>query len=470
MKTNAKASDYRVDKSEKLAGGYGTFAAKQGAEGLLRRAVMACLLWEDNFYEDGKTNAENIKNLIPQGEPQKVFDIAVEARTKQKLRHVPLLIAREMARLDTHKGLVGTLLPQIIKRADELTEFMAIYWKDGRQPLSKQVKVGLAKAFQNFDEYQLAKYNRGENIKLRDVMFLVHPHPEQKADLFKRLADNKLQTPDTWEVALSTGKDKKETWARLINEGKLGALAFMRNLRNMEQVGVDHSVIQKGFETINPRWLLPLNYFAAAEHAPNWEREIESLMLRGFTQAPKLPGYTIFVVDVSGSMIGEISFKSKFDRLDAAAAMALIASESCEHISVYVTAGNDRTRVHQTVKVKPRRGFALCDEIKQYKYTGRLSLGGGGIFTRQCLEYIKEHETQTPDRIIIFSDSQDCDHPGSRAPKPFGAKNYIVDVAAHSRGINYQGVWTAEIAGWSEHFLDYIFAYEGLSIPEAGIQ
>ena len=470
MKTNAKASDYREDKSEKLAGGYGAFAAKQGAEGLLRRAVMACLLWEDNFYEDGKTNAENIKNLIPQGEPQKVFDIAVEARTKQKLRHVPLLIAREMARLDTHKGLVGTLLPQIIKRADELTEFMAIYWKDGRQPLSKQVKVGLAKAFQNFDEYQLAKYNRGENIKLRDVMFLVHPHPEQKADLFKRLADNKLQTPDTWEVALSTGKDKKETWARLINEGKLGALAFMRNLRNMEQVGVDHSVIQKGFETINPRWLLPLNYFAAAEHAPNWEREIESLMLRGFTQAPKLPGYTIFVVDVSGSMIGEISFKSKFDRLDAAAAMALIASESCEHISVYVTAGNDRTRVHQTVKVKPRRGFALCDEIKQYKYTGRLSLGGGGIFTRQCLEYIKEHETQTPDRIIVFSDSQDCDHPGSRAPKPFGAKNYIVDVAAHSRGINYQGVWTAEIAGWSEHFLDYIFAYEGLSIPEAGIQ
>lgn len=457
MKTNRKPVDYRIDKSARLAGGYGPCAAKQGVEALLRRSVMACLLWEDNFYEDGVSNAENIKNLIPQVEPQKVFEIAVEARVKQKLRHVPLFIAREMARLDTHKRLVGKLLPQIVKRADELTEFMSLYWRDGRQPISKQVKIGLADSFQNFDEYQLAKYNRDDQIKLRDVLFMVRPNPGQKAELFKKLAENELATPDTWEVSLSGGKNKKETWTRLINEGKIGALAFMRNLRNMEQSGVERIVIQKGFDTINPRWLLPLNYFAAAKHAPNWEREIEALMLRGFAQAPKLPGYTIFVVDVSGSMNKGISSKSEFDRLDAAATMALIASETCEHVSIYTTGGNDYSRKHKTMKIKPRRGFALCEEIKKD------NLGGGGIFTRQCLEYIKEHETETPDRIIIFSDSQDCDIPGSGVPKPFGAKNYIIDVSAHSRGINYEGVWTAEISGWSEHFLDYVFAYEGLS-------
>lgn len=462
MKTNSKPADHRVDKISRLAGGYGTYAAKQDAEALLRRSVMACLLWEDNAYEDGKSIADNIKNLIPQVEPQKVFNIAVEARNKQKLRHVPLLIAREMARIDTHKGLVGALLPKIVKRADELTEFVAIYWKDGKQPLSKQVKTGLSEAFHNFDEYQFAKYNRDEQIKLRDVLFLVHPEPRQNADLFKKIADDALTTPDTWEVSLSAGNDKKETWTRLINEGKIGALAFMRNLRNMEEVRVDRSVIQKGFETINPRWLLPLNYFAAVKYAPNWEREIEALMLRGYAQAPKLPGYTIFVVDVSGSMGSNISSKSDFTRLNAASAMALIASETCEHISIYATAGNDHTRIHKTEKVRPHRGFALCEEINK----SAMYLGGGGIFTRQCLEYIKEHETEKPDRIIIFSDSQDCDLPERRVPNPFGVKNYIVDVSSNSKGINYEGVWTAEISGWSEHFLDYIFAYEGLNINQ----
>lgn len=460
MKTNKKPVDYRFDQTARLAGGYGPYAAKQDAEALLRRSVMACLLWEDNFYEDGVSNTENIKNLIPQVDPQRVFDIAVEARIKQKLRHVPLFIAREMARIDTHKGLVGRLLPLIIRRADELTEFVALYWKDGKQPLSKQVKVGLARAFHNFDEYQFAKYNRKEQIKLRDVMFLVRPNPGQKQDLFKRIADDNLDPPDTWEVALSTGKDKKETWTRLINESKLGALAFMRNLRNMEQAGVERSVIQKGFETINPRWLLPLNYFAAAKYAPNWEREIEALMLRDFAQRPKLSGYTILVVDVSGSMGGRISSKSEFTRLDTATVLALIASETCEHISIYATAGDDWKRIHQTEKIKPRRGFALCEEIKQ----AQLRLGGGGIFTRQCLEYIRQRETETPDRIIVFTDSQDCDLPNRRIPKPFGKKNYIIDIASHLRGINYEGIWTAEISGWSEHFLDYIFAYEGLDI------
>lgn len=466
MKTNRKSVDYRIDKSARLAGGYGTYAAKQDSEALLRRSVMACLLWENGAYENGKEIADNIKNLIPQVDPQKVFDIAVEARTRQKLRHVPLFIARVMASLDTHKSLVGNLLPQIIKRADELTEFMALYWKDGRAPISKQVKVGLARAFQNFDEYQLAKYNRDDQVKLRDVLFMVHANPGQKSELFKKLADNELTTPDTWEVGLSAGKDKNETWTRLINEGKMGALAFMRNLRNMEQAGVTKSVIKKGFDTINPRWLLPLNYFAAAKHAPNWEREIESLMLRGFEQAPKLPGYTIFVVDVSGSMGTAVSSKSEFSRIDAAITMALIASETCEHVSVYATAGNDGTRIHRTAKIKPRRGFALCDEIK----ASTSIVGGGGIFTRQCLEYIKSHETETPDRIVIFSDSQDCDLPERRIPKPFGTKNYIIDVSANSRGINYDGAWTAEISGWSEHFLDYVFAYEGLSLDQGGEQ
>jgi hypothetical protein len=263
-------------------------------------------------------------------------------------------------------------------------------------------------------------------------------------------------------VALSAGLDKKATWERLITEGLLGGLAFLRNLRNMEQVGVSPSVIAHGFQTVNPGWLLPINYLAAAKAVPKWEREIEAMMLRGFSSMPKLLGHTVLIIDVSSSMISRVSENSNMSRLDAAAAMAMLASEVCERVSIYATAGSDYARIHETELMKPRRGFALTDEIHALEDR----LGGGGIFTRQCLEYIQHNERETPERIIVFSDSQDCDLPDRQTPKPFGLRNYIVDVSSHARGVNYSGVWTAEISGWSEKFINYVAAYEGVGLNE----
>ena len=460
-KTNPKAVDRRLDPVNHLAGGYGPLAARQDPQSLLRRAVLTCLLWEDLAYAEGSDVVANIRELVPQVPAAHVAEIAIEARTRQKMRHVPLLLAREMARHATHKGLVADLLPRIILRADELAEFLAIYWNEGRQPLSKQVKKGLAKAFDNFDAYQFAKYNRSRQVKLRDVLFLVHPHPKERTELFQQIASNKLPPPDTWETALSTGQNKQATWTRLITEKKLGALAFMRNLRNMDEAGVASAVIRQGFAHLDPGWLLPINFYAAARAAPTWEREIESLMLQGLSQFPKLPGETVFIVDVSGSMQAGISARSQMTRLDVAAAMTLLAAETCEHILIFATSGDDWHRIHQTERLRPRRGFALCDEVNDASNR----LGGGGIFTRQALEFVYAELKSIPDRLIVFSDSQDCDHPGKQIPKPFGKANYIVDVSSHAHGINYAGVWTAEISGWSEHFLTFIYALEGFSIP-----
>ncbi|MFO7863430.1 MAG: TROVE domain-containing protein, partial [Salinivirgaceae bacterium] len=105
-----------------------------------------------------------------------------------------------------------------------------MYWKDGRQPLSAQVKKGLAAAFQKFNAYQLAKYNRDGEVKLRDVLFLCHANPtsQEQELVWKKLIDGTLESPDTWEVNLSSGADKKETWERLLREEKLGALALLR--------------------------------------------------------------------------------------------------------------------------------------------------------------------------------------------------------------------------------------------------
>ena len=248
----------------------GAAARHISSELQLRRSVLACLLWESQFYEDGVEIAGRIAELVPKVAVEKVAALAVEAREQMKLRHASLLLVREMARQKTHRAPVSETLARVIQRADELAEFVAIYWKDGRVPLSGQVKKGLAAAFPKFDEYQLAKYDRGGPIKLRDVLFLCHakPRDEDQAAVWKRLIWGRLTTPDTWEVALSSGANKGEAWERLLREQKLGALALLRNLRNMHEAGVDESLVLNALREMSAARVLPFRFLAAARYAP----------------------------------------------------------------------------------------------------------------------------------------------------------------------------------------------------------
>ena len=447
---------------ERLAGGSGALAAKQSNTALLRRAVLANLLWEDVAYMDGMKVAEEIQRLIPLCPAIDVYNIALEARTMQKLRHTPLFLAVEMCKYPEHKMFVQDLLPQIITRADMLTDFLAIYWKDGKKPIANQAKKGLAKAFHNFNEYKFAKYDRDTAIKLRDVMFLCRPKPENQyeQDLFKKVADRTLATPETWEVLLSTGKDKKESWTKLISEGKIGGLAMLRNIANMRRANVDKKVINEGLEKLKSSMLMPLDFLKAFRMNPEFGRQIEDAMINSYSNLPKLKGKTLFIVDVSGSMGARMSEKSDFSRYDAACAMAMLAANQCEDYEIVCTAGNDYTHTgaHRHIPY-PQKGFGIFEQIRE----ANRNIGYGGIFTRQCLEWCNDKfKGQKFDRIIVFSDSQDCDFPERRIPKPFGTYNYICDVSAHTKGVNYKGIWDAEISGFSEHFITFIAAMEGI--------
>jgi hypothetical protein len=122
----------------------GGIAAHVNPEYRLRRSVMSCLLWEKEFYEDGIEIAKRISELVLLVKPEKAANIAIEARESMNLRHVPLWIVRAMAKFRIHKHLVASTLARIIQRPDEMTEFLSLYWLNRRQPLSAQVKKGLA--------------------------------------------------------------------------------------------------------------------------------------------------------------------------------------------------------------------------------------------------------------------------------------------------------------------------------------
>ena len=127
-KINPIVKSTTVDTENRLAGGMGAFAAKQDNVSLLRRVVLANLLWEDNAYVGGVTTAEHIRTLIPKCPAEQVYNIALEARLVQKLRHTPLFIAVEMCKYEATRKYVAKLLPEIITRADMLTDFLALYW------------------------------------------------------------------------------------------------------------------------------------------------------------------------------------------------------------------------------------------------------------------------------------------------------------------------------------------------------
>jgi 60 kDa SS-A/Ro ribonucleoprotein len=416
----------------------------------LRRSVMACLLWESTFYENGVAIADRIASLIPHVPVETVCEIAFDARIRFKLRHVPLLIAREMARIPSHKDAVESLLPRIIQRPDELAEFLAIYWKDGKCPISKKVKLGLAASFARFDEYQFAKYNRDGAIRLRDVMFMTHPRPiiEGQGELYKKLAEDKLAVPDTWEVALSAGADKKVTWERLMKEEKLGALALLRNLRNMAEAKVDEPTILHALEDMKVERVLPFRFIAAAKAAPQWETHIEVPMFKCLAGLEKLPGRTVLLVDVSGSMDSSISAKSDLMRMDAACGLAILARELCEDVAVY-SFSNDLKRVPD------RRGFALRDAIVNSMEHNGTNLGG-------AVDILLARETY--DRMIVLTDEQA--HDRVRQPYVAGRKHYMINVSVDENGVGY-GAWI-HIDGWSEACLAYIEALEGQPLEASG--
>jgi len=417
------------------------------AEQRLRRSVMSCLLWEDQFYEDGQSIAERIAEAASAVSPEVLSAVAIEAREINHLRHVPLLLTSLLA--ERGGSIVGKTLARIIQRADEIPEFLAIYWRNGKRPLSAQVKKGLAAAFRKFDAYALAKYNRDGAIKMRDVLFLVHAKPkdQEQAGTWKQLVDGNLPPPDTWEVALSGGGDKLEAWSRLLSEGKLGYLALLRNLRNMVDAGVERGLIESAIlARKGAHRVLPFRYVAAARACPQLEPAIDQALLSAIADLPVFSGTTAVMVDVSGSMNDKLSVKSDMTRMDAAAALAAIIPGQVRMFSFSET----------VVEVPPRRGMAGVDAIRK-------SQSHEGTYLFDAVAAINSQVNY--DRLIVITDEQAT---GNRRygyiqgllnalPNPNG-RGYMVNVAGCKNGVGY-GPWT-RIDGWSENVLRFIAACE----------
>lgn len=425
----------------------------------LERTVLNCLLFEDSYYESGTDIAKRIAELVAKSTPSRVADLAIKARDEFYLRHVPLFLVRELSRTKQGAPYVEDTLEHIIQRPDELTEYVVLHdeVKPNKYVLSAASKRGLAKAFRKFNEYQLAKWNSSKaKIRLRNVIRMVHPTPtpyikgsgkENQAKVWKRLVADELKTPDTWEAALCSGKDKKETFTRLIAEKKLGGIALLSNLRGCLEAGVSKALLKSAINEHPFPKVLPFRFIAAARHAPVLEAELDAAMARAANTLIRMPGKTAFLIDVSGSMEGAMSAKSDLTRMDAACALAIMGNYVSDDCSV-------ATFSTEFVTVPPRKGMALRDAI-----VGSQAHGGTELGKAVAMAFGPVHRSAgfiDADRVIVFTDEQSSDD--IRVPVMVGRRvqhRYIINVATNEVGVAAAGGWK-RISGFSEAIFTYI--------------
>lgn len=489
MRTNARKREATI-----LTHG-GAPASKEAAEKELVRTVSCCLLWEDSYYESGSSIAKRIEELSKEVPLGFLAGLAVRARTELKLRHVPLFLCLQMlgkkdadvadvvgrlrkAKEEKDQEKVAKLrerlresaaarntvcetIAEVIRRPDELTEILALWWKDGRRKVPRQLKYGIAKAFRKFDEYRLAKWDRAGAVKLRDALFISHAKPkdEAQAALWKRLVEGDLATPETWEVLCSKGMPKKDVFTKLITEDKLGYMALLANLRNCEESGVDRAIVEKALlDGAEGSWALPYRFLTAAKYAPQLEPALDKAMVKAASALPKMAGRTLLVVDLSGSMGGRLGGKTEMTRVDAACALSILLREQAEDITVYATAGDDTARRHATAHVPPRHGFGLADAIRSKSP----EIGGGGIFLKQCLDFIDGQEKGAKfDRVIAITDEQDCDTKvAASEAKKLGRFNYILNLGVYEPAMPVAGSGWIRVSGFAERVADWMMAEE----------
>jgi hypothetical protein len=344
---------------------------------------------EDQFYEDRVSIAVRVKEFLNQVSEEDARTALFEAKFDNKLRHMPLYLLTLFA---GKKWLTKDDVYRVCTHADDMTELLALYFMDGKKSLSHQLVKGLAPAFGKFDEYQLAKYNRQKGVKLRDALRLARPKPKDAAQsaLWKRVLSGELETPDTWEAAISAcakGNARKAAeFTRLIQDKRLGDLAFLRNLRKMTEAGVDEAVIRKSFEERQWGWIIPYQFITAASHIPVLEDSLEAAMFKCLGEVQPLDMAIALLVDVSGSMNSMLSRKSEVLRIDAAIGLAILLREICKDIHIY----SFNTALHT---IAPRRGFALRDAIRK-------ELGGGTQMWNAIRKAVcKRHNTLTIEAV-----------------------------------------------------------------------
>lgn len=467
---------------------------------------------EPKFYETPKQADDSLIVAIHKAlmiDPEFVLQLAVYCREEMYLRSVPLMLVAEYANM-----VPGTVpnarkyIARVIQRADEITELVAYQFARNKvvprkNKLPMALKFAIAIAFNKFNDYKLAKYNRPSTVKLKDVLRLTHPKPdtEKQADTFDKLYKDTLPLPETWEMMRMTGE---MTWHDVVNnvfhkDGKINT--YMAQIRNIRNVMRDDSITNEDValmakmisnrEAVLKSKQLPFRFLTAYRivkeeggiHANTFMDALESAITYSTANMPKLSGRTLIASDVSASMqrkiLSGIDAKGNvkdlsIERYDIGILLGMIANTFCDNT---ITGFFGDT--WKEIPMSKRSGI-LSNTMEMHRREGEVGYSTNG---HKIIDYLLENNISV-DRMFIFSDGQFWDSRNKyRCYTGFGdalygdnhfaskfikyqrknpnVKLYIFDLSGYGKMYIPQDIKNVcMMGGWSDKIFEFVSKFE----------
>ena len=461
-------------------------AYKMSDKERLVTAVLTTMFGEPKFYGSTDNDIVKLATDCAKRDPGFLSKLTCYARNEFNMRSVSHVLACIIAR-EAHEYTRETVR-DIVVRPDDITEIMSCYLAMYGKPFPNALKREVGSCLQEFDEYQIAKYNGGnKSIKFRDVLRITHPTPknEEVEALFGKILGDSLETPYTWEVELSTRGNTKEVWNELIASGKVGYMAMLRNLRNIIKSGADIAPVLEKIsdpKLVRRSRQLPFRFYSAYKTlldagmmTPETHVALEKAITTSIENIETIKGRTLVAVDTSGSMGSTISRNSNIRCCDIASLFGAMASHICEDATVcyFDSASGGWYRESKGYRIAH---YGKYDSVLDIALKNSFHGGGTDLSLPMKYALIEDSSVRIKpfDRVIYFSDNEcNSSYRGLNKTVQGMADRYRMrynkDFWVH--GIDLQGYGTQQfcgdkfnlIAGWSEKVLYFI------GLAEAGI-
>lgn len=402
---------------------------------------------------------EDFRKLIEENNPEFVMKTAIYIKENHNMRKVPIVLLVELANIRGIKGL-KKVIPRVIRRADEITFALEYQLDVFGKPIPSSLRKGLANSFNNFNRYEFAKYkNAGGTVRMKDALFLCHPKPKdkEKEKLFMEIAEDKLETPKTWETIVSEKGSTKEAWEEALKS--MGYMALIRNLNNLIKVGVKipYEKICDPVEVLKSKQT-PFRFFSAyknmisdgiASDAALVREALDKALDLSTENLAKFDGKNAVLCDVSGSMDNKVNDKSSMTLKEIACLLGAVLFKGGNTEVISFADSADSVQLDKKARIIENTKSILGKRL------------GCSTYGWKAIDVLLDNKIVV-DRIFLLSDMML--HGERRFEEEYkkykelinkNVKLYAIDLSGNG---NYEvkSEETLELSGWNENIFEMV--------------